>query len=379
MSRLQHISKLYQNLAVILLNTVLLLVLLEGGAGLVLRVAPRPDRNDQFLEDVLRLQYYFSQDWARDYWTEHLEATQNWGYTPYALWRTNEYAGQYVNVDTDGKRLTLNGNNGVCLDGQYRIFIFGGSTVWGFGGRDGDTIPSFIQAQLPNVCVVNYGELGYNSTQELIRLQQELQTGDIPDMVIFYDGMNDVSTANRYGEAGEHFYWENIYPVVRSQPVSNPIQSLIRGTNLYRLIIGEPPPSAAPNLAVPPFEDSFITTISETYLTNLRTVEALSQEYGFEFFAFVQPTLAMSERELSTEEQTFITQMPGSLADLIRTVYPIWETEANRNPNDYLFYFGTALDDIQEIVWIDSHHLTPWGNLAMSSNILSIIQSSIGQ
>jgi hypothetical protein len=374
-----RLSKWYSNIAVILFNTVILLVILEVGAGVFLRVFPRETNDQKSLNSVLRLQYYFGQDWSREYWTEHLIHTKNWHYALHSLWQTDAYDGTYIHVDEHGRRLTTNGNNGVCQEGQYRIFLFGGSTMWGFGVRDKDTIPSFIQAQLPDVCVLNYGELGYTSTQALIRLQHELSVGNVPNMVIFYDGVNDTSTANRYSIPGGHFFYEVIEPVVKSKPNYNPLLMLIRDSNLYDLIAGEPPFPGPPNLATPPFDKAFLDDVTGIYLANVRNANLLADSYGFAFFAFIQPVLPVIERPLSDEEQTFLYQMAGGLPDLVRTVYPRWQAVADNDPDDYLHYLGTALDHVQELVWIDWHHLTPWGNLAMSDTILKIIRPTIGE
>ena len=72
------------------------------------------------------------------------------------------------------------------------IFMFGGSTLWGTGSPDRNTIPSELQALLgPEYDIYNFGETGYVSTQELNYLLHRLSLGDIPDTVIFYDGVND--------------------------------------------------------------------------------------------------------------------------------------------------------------------------------------------
>ena len=48
----------------------------------------------------------------------------------------------------------------------------------------------------------NLSEIGYVSTQELIALSQELQAGYRPDVVIFFDGVNDTTSALLEREAG---------------------------------------------------------------------------------------------------------------------------------------------------------------------------------
>ena len=77
--------------------------------------------------------------------------------------------------------------------------MLGGSSLWGFGARDDQTIPSLLARKLLergiSVEVKSLSELGYVSTQEVIGLFRELQEGYRPDVVIFYDGVNDTTSA----------------------------------------------------------------------------------------------------------------------------------------------------------------------------------------
>ena len=70
-----------------------------------------------------------------------------------------------------------------------------------------ETIPSLLarDARLNGgwrAEIRNLAEIGYVSTQELIALVRELQGGYRPDIVIFYDGVNDTTSAFLEREAG---------------------------------------------------------------------------------------------------------------------------------------------------------------------------------
>src|SRR5207237_3377960 len=79
-----------------------------------------------------------------------------------------------------------------------RIFFLGGSTTWGSGVRDDYTIPSFVARLAEDrgwpVQVSNYGESAYSSFQETVLLSELVATGNVPDVVVFYDGVNDLLT-----------------------------------------------------------------------------------------------------------------------------------------------------------------------------------------
>ena len=84
--------------------------------------------------------------------------------------------------------------------------MFGGSTMWVRAARDDETIASWLQHMLDSrhscVDVTNMGQNGYVNTQEALLLAEQLQRGDIPNVVIFYDGYNEVFAAEDDGTAG---------------------------------------------------------------------------------------------------------------------------------------------------------------------------------
>ena len=109
---------------------------------------------------------------------------------PYTYWRRQPFHGQLINIDNFGRRFTTNYPYPLSKSKKIiKIFVFGGSTVWGTGVSDSSTIPSLLNIELYkkgiNSQVTNFGESGYVSTQELIMLMQELKSGNMPDFVIF--------------------------------------------------------------------------------------------------------------------------------------------------------------------------------------------------
>ena len=105
-------------------------------------------------------------------------------YEPFIGYRRDEYAGVAVNISEAGFRKSINES---LNDG---IWFLGGSTMWGTGADDERTIPSYF-AQLTGRSVLNLGESGFHSFQELVQLQALLAQGFRPSSVVFYDGVND--------------------------------------------------------------------------------------------------------------------------------------------------------------------------------------------
>lgn len=134
--------------------------------------------------------------WMAEYEKEDKNLRTIWH--PYNYWRLAEIHGKYINVDKDGLRETTR----VGFEGK-KVFMFGGSTMFGTYVKDSDTIPSFIQEKIGDkIQVTNFGQHGYVSTQELIEFARQLQKGNVPDVAVFYDGVNDTYTPYQGLEAG---------------------------------------------------------------------------------------------------------------------------------------------------------------------------------
>ncbi|MCK6371501.1 MAG: hypothetical protein L6Q83_09310, partial [Gammaproteobacteria bacterium] len=82
---------------------------------------------------------YQGEPWAKDLYEEFVRsAAVDW--FPYVYFRRQRFDGQYINIDANGIRRTA--NNTLAASTPKRLFMFGGSTVWGTGVRDEFTIPS---------------------------------------------------------------------------------------------------------------------------------------------------------------------------------------------------------------------------------------------
>ena len=79
--------------------------------------------------------------------------------------------------------------------------------MWGTGVPDEYTIPSLLAKQfkehgVSNICITNFGQGGWVNTQEMLELIMQIKKGNIPNMVVFYDGVNDSYSAFQNKVAG---------------------------------------------------------------------------------------------------------------------------------------------------------------------------------
>ncbi|NBV23888.1 MAG: SGNH/GDSL hydrolase family protein [Proteobacteria bacterium] len=124
---------------------------------------------------------------------------ETWGrkivYEPLTEFREPASSGRYVNVSEDGFRLHEGATSWPPPKNGLTIFVFGGSTTFGYGVADNETIPARLQHKLKDnrlrATVYNFGRGYYASTQERILFEKLITDGNVPKLAVFIDGIND--------------------------------------------------------------------------------------------------------------------------------------------------------------------------------------------
>jgi lysophospholipase L1-like esterase len=354
----KRVPAVYRTTAVLSLNTLVLFFLFELGALVLSTHGAKQATNSS------RPPYYAQQEWSATYWREHGAANRK-QYHPYTMWRRLPFDGQTINVDANGFRKTP----GTCTEPSYTVFAFGGSALWGWGSPDSLTIPACLQRQLrtpgpASTCVLNFGEDGYISTQEIMELIQQLQHGKIPDLVVFYHGVNDAINALTAGRAGIYLGEESIRAKLEHGPA--------------RLLLAESEIAAAIqrlNSREGLYDTSDLEQLADevvsVYLENCRIASGLADEYGFEVAFFWQPVICIGEKTLTDAEQTIRERMDEVVIRFYQSVYARIEREAAGN--DALHYLARVFDDEPTQLWMDPLHVTPVGNQLVAKTIAESI------
>jgi lysophospholipase L1-like esterase len=284
--------------------TLLLALLAEGGARIVWAV-----RGWRTGGDVrLGLEAIRGVPWIEEYFDELFRSTRlEW--RSYVYWRRRPFTGRYVNVDENGFRRTWRDPRAKPNARPIRIFVFGGSTLWGMGARDEFTIPSYLAKLLAEhapgarIEVTNFGELGYVSTQEVLSLQIALQRGDVPDIAIFYHAINDVFSSFQNGRAGSpqneirrRVIFENLGLAVllRIVDVSKALQPLIHRVQDAAWL-------AAYERRTPDEREALSRETVQVYRANLEMAEALGRHHGFRCLFYWQPVVFSKQRPTADE------------------------------------------------------------------------------
>jgi len=247
--------------------------------------------------------------------------------------------------------------------------------MWGSGVRDEFTLPSLVGSGLTKQAihaeVTNFGESGYVSTQEMTALFLQLREGNIPALVVFYDGANDVFSAYQQGKAGipqNENNREKEFNTLRSKKRSLMvfIESL-KTLSTVKFITGLIKPEVKPL----PYSDSDIQKLaSETvdlYFKNISTINLWAKEYGFKALYYWQPTIFSKPEKSDYEKQEaekfgFIKEMVNSANLQISRINT--ETEL------------AAIHDISNIfhtenkpVFIDYCHISEYGNMVIANKL----------
>src|SRR4030095_2266550 len=334
--------------------------------------------------------YYASQDWAKQFWHE-FRLTRRQRYYPYVGWRRAPFKGKTIEIDQNGIRVTPGAD---CRASSFKVFTFGESTMWGTGSPNWGTIPAYLQAGLGKlrhgpVCVVNFGETAYVSTQNVIMLQMQLQSGNVPDLVIFYSLEGDVYAAYQSGRAGVPQNLDQLaarFEMSKSPPT---LVELLTNSHSYSLIEhltrkltiahpgqGEPALSKLVTYESRGIEVAHLgNLIVQNYLENYKIVKALGHTYGFKYFFFLQPIVSRGNKPLTREEQEIKQrlEMDVALNKLLTAVYQTLEPRSAEYQN--LHTINHIFDGYNSLIWIDPYHVTPVGNQLIAQKMLDVMRA----
>jgi hypothetical protein len=279
--------------------TALLIIIVEFvSLGLLALLDTDPKKRDFRLDSDA----YAGAPWVVGYFEEDAKLRARW--KPYTYWAMAPFDGRYIHIDDDGRRRTV-----LSADtDRPRVFMFGGSTMWGTGSRDAYTIPSQVSAALHrrsvHANIVNFGEIGYVSTQGVLALMLELRKGNVPDVVVFYDGINDVTSAIHNGFPGiPHNEYRrraefNLLSRHRADDYNRGfISRYINASATVRIVrsllyrIGPKEPVAKVKSVAPHADPDLAAGVSNAYVNNIEIVQMLAKHNGFTALFYLQPVI----------------------------------------------------------------------------------------
>jgi hypothetical protein len=292
-------------------------------------------------------------------------------YASFVGWRRQPFHGQTIVVGENGLRHTA---NVVSRDrAGATIAFFGGSTMWGTGVDDQHTIPSLFVAQHKGFNALNFGETAYVARQSLNLLIQEYVEGVRPNIVVFYDGANEVLHKCRrelgpFAHAREVYIRDALALYGEGMSLSAllyPIRQLAR--EISQGIAGKLKPAYFYDCDV---NEAKAEQIARGLLWDWLAAKSLVESTGSHFFAILQPVAYLGAPEVGhiiLEEE--LGRQYVAVYAKIRSLLQQEFTPLRENFAD----FGDVFDG-REPIYIDFCHVASSGNAIVAARIGELLR-----
>jgi lysophospholipase L1-like esterase len=308
---------------------------------------------------------------------------QDMEWEPYLHYRFKPMNGKHNTIDANGIRKTANPSMKDSAT-ALKIFCFGGSTMYSSGSRDNYTIPSelskLIQTNFSdqNVEVTNFGCHGYTRASENIQLQLELIKNNIPDIVIFYDGVNEIISAHQNNEAGTP---TNAYNRKKEFKIGHSykkrIKLMVYSSNLYRFVatIKRKLFTNSSYKYSSMRSDKLAIAVADNYVGLVQLSKSLENTYGFKVFNFMQPNI-YSKKNLTKAEQGYYKD-EQHYENLFKLSYDTVQKDSVMIKDSTFVDISDVFDNAGKTVYFDFCHTGELGNKLVSARIFKYLKPAL--
>ncbi len=283
---------------------------------------------------------------------------------------------KYYNINSLGFRggeLRARKKNTFC------VAVLGGSTVFGSSQADDQTIPYFLERGLQkshpelDVQVCNLGIEGYTIQRE-IALAKLLRDRVKPDLVIFYDGWNDMSMAYHidYKDLSVFEGEDETFFAKKQGEKSLPEAIIDMSSRIWRRVSGPAWWSAKkPDLA------GREKLFHEGYLRYLRQAGEYFANSSIPVLFVIQPTLATRKNRAGAEKNIADSSeyhFPGRMGFVCRCVSALRETDEFKRGT--LCDASGVFDRSSGEFFRDAAHINEAGNRIVAAHLSEIVEES---
>lgn len=361
------------NVTVVIVTVIVSLLAIEIGARALIYFRLNWTTDPRISADA-----YGDADWVRGYYREFRESgVSDW--RSYVYWRRRRYAGTFINVDAAGIRRSWTPPE--LPPRANRVFVFGGSTVWGTGSRDEYTAPSQLGRVLAAggrpVQVINFGESGYVMRQSVETLVTELLSGNRPAAVVFHLGVEDTFAVFQGSPPGTPQNETNRrveFNALQADALGSQWQIVTAGSRLVgdtlRRRLLRPSGQTSGDRA----GDDQATALLAHTCSVASVLRGLGREYGFEPVLVWQPIL-FTKRQQTSFERRATAEYQGA-APFFHTVYGQFRNGtgcAAATVHD----LSTIVEDEAAPMFVDAFHLSEEGNRRLGAAIAPLVADAI--
>lgn len=286
----------------------------------------------------------------------HDNSKLKWSIIPLRLEPNQNF--ETLNVNSDGFR-----GPELQENSKYRIFIVGGSTVFGVGATsDNHTIPGYLQQffdkQFPDedIEIINAGIPKAYSSTEAEFIKNSLVNYN-PDLIVIYDGWNDLNHSYKQFES------------IDSSPTDELIRMINRSDYLTpKVLIQQYFNYQRTSTNIMDFDSSYISEKANLWKNNLEETCKNSEVQNLKTVIILQPLLGTGNKILSEEEMHYYEHYDS------KTMIKYYESYAE-NLNDLINSCNKTIDlrDVfdpyEQTVYYDAGHISDFGNKIVASEI----------
>jgi hypothetical protein len=360
--------RLYVGAAIVAFNTIILIGVVLALASLFPPKSPTNLYSQYFdLDSYQHLDRPTAMEVGKEY--DRMGDAESFEFFPWTVFISRRFKGSLVNVSEEHVRKTAPPLPLKPGQLEFSIWAFGGSTMFGWGMPDSETIPSHLQKLLASawpdrhVQVINFGHPYYFSSLELAYFSSLVRTENKPDIALFLDGLNDNTylvqgLENPWFSDLASLAWEKErtrrYSVRANVPwielnETFPLMSLLTGIR-NRFSISIPPykPSPSPtDGSRDPVERALFV-----FESNVRMIQAIGTSFGIQTYHFLQP---IKGYPIGADPKSFYDRL-------------------TRTPPRRTYAIADALMSVPA-PYVDHSHYSDEGNLKIAERIAQIIMS----
>ena len=327
------------------------------------------------VKKLTNLPNYEKIDWASKHFNERIELSSD--YNSYIGWKRNEYNGETITVNKDGFRKTINHKNN--NDSQNFLF-FGGSSMWGYGANDENTIPS-IFSKKKKFNSYNFAQDSYvirQSSNALINFYNINTDKKNKNVIFSFEGANDVvikcaNGLNKYShEIKLKEYYKNKDEIKnKSLSFSHfilPFETLLKK---YRIRKTENQNLISENKCIT--NELYADQIVDSIILSWKNFDDIAKNNGDRFIALLQPVLFLSDVRKDYLKEIKTAQKNSNLEKIFLILYP--KIIEKMKDTDIEFYDLTYIFDetSEDYIYVDWVHFSPNGSDIITDELIRFL------
>jgi hypothetical protein len=285
-------------------------------------------------------------------------------YEAFTEFKERPHSGQWVNVHEAGFRLGKDQKPWPPEPQAMSIFVFGGSTTFGYGVADDQTVPSNLQELLTDrlgipIAVYNFGRAYYYSTQERLLFEKLLISGYAPKLAIFIDGINEF-----YFGKHESYFTRHLRQVFDGK-AATPVGCL-QGLPMARLVgsvskrlansthVEGSPSGAVSELEEPPWDEDEVklAEVITRYFRNRALIEAGARAFGVRPVLVWQPAPSY---KYDLKNHHFGDREPG-IYKSSRAGYECMALMGKQTLGENFFWCADMQENARKALYVDQVH-----------------------